>query len=137
MALEILPMDSTNWHWRLIYNVRGEEDLRDYLLKPVKPKQGRWQIDEKNGIVLGARLIDRSLFSQFEVDNQMLLARYSLEGDHIRFEIIGSSLEPNLTGPPPPETPQIEAIPQVNWFEVGVFQQAILRKKQEGTTPGH
>jgi len=130
MALEILPIDSTHWHWRLIYNVRGEEDLRDYVLQPVKIKQGRWQIDERNGIVLGARLIDKSLFSLFEVDNQMLMARYSLEGDQIRFEITGSSLEPNLTGPPLPETPQIENIPQVNWFEVGVFQQALLRKKE-------
>lgn len=136
MALEILPLDSTNWHWRLVYNVRGEEDLRDYLLQPVKPKQGRWQIDEKNGIVLGARLIGRTLFSLFEVDNQMLLARYSLEDDHIRFEIVGSSLEPNLTGPPQAESPQIEAIPQVNWFEVGVFQQAILRKQAGGSGPG-
>lgn len=129
MAIEILPIDSTHWHWTLIYDVKGQEDRRAYTLEPVHVRQGHWQIDENNGIVLGARLFGHHLFTQFEVEGQMLMARYSLEGDSLRFEITSASLEPHATGGPTGEDPQIEAIPEVKWYEVGVFQQAILRRK--------
>lgn len=131
MALEILPIDSTNWQWHLIYIVEGQEDRRPYVLQPEQVRSGRWRIDEKNGIILGARLLGQTLFSHFEVDNQMLMARYSKEGDQIRFEITGSSLKPNKTGGPISDEPAIDATPIVNWFEVGVFQQAILTKKKD------
>lgn len=130
MALEIQQRDSLHWDWILIYDVRGQEDRRAYTLEPVQPRQGRWQIDEHNGIVLGARLFGKTLFSLFEVDNQMLLARYSLEGHYIRFEITGAGLEPRPTGGAPDAPPTIEPVPPVNWFEVGVFQQALLYRKQ-------
>lgn len=131
MALEIMPIDSANWQWHLVYMVEGQEDRRPYVLQPVQVRSGRWRIDEKNGIVLGARLLGQTLFSLFEVDNQMLMARYSKEGEQIRFEITGGSLTPNKTGGPIDDKPSIEATPVVNWFEVGVFQQAILTKKKE------
>lgn len=135
MALEILPIDSANWEWNLIYMVEGQEDRRAYVLQPVQVRSGRWRIDEKNGIILGSRLLGQTLFSLYEVDNQMLVARYSKEGNQIRFEITGGSLAPNKTGGPVSDTPSIEAIPVVNWFEVGVFQQALLTKKENHPVP--
>lgn len=138
MALEILPRDSANWDWTLIYDVQGQEDRRAYTLQPVSIRQGRWRIDENNGIILGARLFHQTLISVFEVDKQLLIARYSLVGDALHFEIIGSGLEPNKTGGAKTnsEIPDIEAIPEVNWFEAVVFQHAIL-KKADGHTPDH
>lgn len=138
MALEILPRDSANWDWTLIYDVQGQVDRRAYTLQPVSIRQGRWRIDENNGIILGARLFHQTLISVFEVDKQLLIARYSLVGDALHFEIIGSGLEPNKTGGSQTEgeIPDIEAIPEVNWFEAVVFQQAIL-KKADGPTHDH
>lgn len=127
MALEILPGDSLGWHWTLIYIAQGREDRREYRLQPVDPAKGRWRVDERNGIILGARLLGNTLFSVFEVGGTMLQARYGLEGDTLRFEITTHGLQPIPTGGIPAEKDG-EAVPEVKWYEVGVFQQAILRK---------
>ena len=126
MALEIFPGDSLGWHWTLIYIAQGREDRREYRLQPVDPAKGRWRIDERNGIILGARLLGNALFSVFEVGGTMLQARYSLEGDALRFEITTHGMDPIITGGVPAE--EGEAVPEVKWYEVGAFQQAFLRK---------
>jgi len=126
MALEIFPGDSLGWPWTLIYIAQGREDRREYRLQPVDPAKGRWRIDERNGIILGARLLGNTLFSVFEVGGTMLQARYSLEGDALRFEITTHGMDPVITGGDPAE--EGEVVPEVKWYEVGAFQQAILRK---------
>lgn len=127
MALEIGQADSLGWPWTLLYLVDGQEDRREYFLQPVNSLQGRWQIDERNGIVLGCRYLDRTLWSVFGVEGQLLQARYGLEGEMLRFEILGHGTAAHRTGGQP-EAEGKEAVPEVNWYEVVVFQQALLRK---------
>ena len=131
MSLSILPEDSLQWSWVLTYNPGETEDRRPYSLIPVDSIKGEWVIDEHNGIVLGCQVLGPVFVSRFEVGGQLLMARYSLENDQLRFEIIAGSMDGQETGGPQPDEPPLEATPIVTWFGVNVYQVALLNRRQE------
>lgn len=126
MQLEIHPKDSISWSWTLIYNPGEKEDRRAYSLLPSKPDKGEWLIDEHNGIVLGARVIGPVFVSRFSVSGQLLLARYDLQGEVLRFEILAGSMDITETGGPQEGEAPLEQTPVVSWYGLNVFQQAVL-----------
>lgn len=126
MRLEIHPQDSVTWSWTLIYNPGAKEDRRAYSLLSSRPDKGEWLIDEKNGIVLGARVIGPVFVSRFSVSGQLLLARYDLQGEVLRFEILAGSMDITETGGPQEGEAPLEQTPVVSWYGLNVFQQAAL-----------
>ena len=129
MRLNIQPEDSQQWSWELIYNPGEQEDRRPYSLIPVDTVRGEWVIDEHNGIVLGGQVLGPVFVSRFEVGGQLLLARYGLEGDQLRFGILAGSMDGQETGGPQPDEPPLEATPMVTWYGVNVYQVALLRRE--------
>ena len=97
----------------------GGERMRFEMLRD--RATGAYAIDEHNGIVLDARLLDDTLFSCFEVQGTRLFVRERLvqhEGaPALSFEIATGSHEGNTTG---------EAIPVINYPTTGL-QRAVLR----------
>ncbi|NJO01219.1 MAG: hypothetical protein HC880_05520 [Bacteroidia bacterium] len=49
------------------------------------PTQGKYRIDEKNGIILDASFLGNTLISRFAVENNLIMAIYRLEGQTFLF----------------------------------------------------
>lgn len=102
MELTIEPIkDSKNFRWRIVYGEGKKQPVRDYELIP-QEKANHFVIDEKNGLLIDAWLVDRVLHSQFQVGDSLIPVRYERIGDLLRFSLTVSSTkdprESKLTG---------------------------------------
>jgi hypothetical protein len=81
MELAIAPTDDAGrWGWTIVYEGESGKQTREYQLVVVDAARGRYQIDERNGIVLESRLIGGTLYEVFEVEGTRLATRQRLEG---------------------------------------------------------
>ena len=88
MGLDVLPSaDGVGWSWRLRYGEGEAADVRDYRLLVDDASNGRYRIDEQNGIVLHARAVGDELVSVFTVSGQTLCVRYRAVPDGIEFAL--------------------------------------------------
>ena len=118
LVFRVAPLPgSTALTWVMTYGTGEKTMVKDYKLVPVPGKPGRFQIDEKNGITLDARLADQVLYSQFGVGKALLTARYELRGDTLWFEVTSAQPAPTKTGG------------QVQGYIVDVVQAAALKKQ--------
>lgn len=100
MSLEVRPRpEAGRYTWRLVYD--GEKkQTRDYELVAKPGKPGRFEIDEKNGIRLSARLVGTTLYAQFQVGEALIHSRYEQAGDVLRVEMTAyTTREPLATKP--------------------------------------
>jgi hypothetical protein len=100
MALEIAPIPDTNrYTFRLTYGPEGTRP-RDYELVPKKDKPGRFEIDEKNGIRLDAKLTGDTLHATFQVGDTLIQSRYERVGDVLKVEMTACTVkDPTVTKP--------------------------------------
>jgi hypothetical protein len=88
ISLKIEPIkNSRDVTWATTFGTGEKSMLRDYKLVPDGDKAGRFRIDEQNGVALDAWLVNRVLYSQFEVGGSFLTARYELRGNTLFLEI--------------------------------------------------
>ncbi len=129
MALDIFEIgESGVWAWHIIYNPGKDEDKRKYLLLEVDKERGMYQIDEDNGIVLDAYLLDKKLISSFSVSNSTLQTVNTFLGDKMVFEVIAGPQEAiNTTGNMKVKENEI---PPVDSYRVTTYQRATLTKKR-------
>lgn len=93
IVMEIAPVkNSKNVTWRITYGEADKKMVKDYELVPVPSSPGQFMIDEKNGILLPARMVRQTLYSRFVVGKQFLSARYNLNKDKLVFEVVSSKL---------------------------------------------
>jgi hypothetical protein len=123
MELQISATDSAGlWNWGIVYLQDGKPDNRPYLLRAVDTKNGLYQVDELNGILLDSYLLGNVFFTRFSVMESLLLSSYRLEGDKLVFELIsGKTDQPSLSG-------GVDDIPEVGSYPIVVLQRAILEK---------
>jgi hypothetical protein len=99
VALAVEPIRGTDEvTWAVTYGEGGKKVEKGYKLVPVAGKPGRFRIDERNGIVLDARLVGGVLYSHFEVGGNWLTARYELRDGAIRFEVTSAKPAAEKTG---------------------------------------
>jgi len=123
MEFEFKPIVvDSNWTWVIIYEKDGQTDRREYELVRTDIV-GRYQIDEKNGIILDADLNDRVLFSRFDLGGTWIIATYRFGIDNLEFEIFSG------TGAPSRLTGGISGlIPEVAVFPLATYQKGLLDK---------
>ena len=101
MTLEVRPLaDGGRYTWRLVYGDGEGKKTRDYelVVKPGKP--GRFEIDERNGVRLGARLVGNTLYALFQVGEAMIHSRYEQAGEVLRVEMTAyTTRDPLATKP--------------------------------------
>jgi hypothetical protein len=80
MELIVKPTDDmSRWTWTIVYDGAAGRQERAYELVVKDDATGSFQIDEKNGIVLEARLLGGMLYSTFEVQGTRLHTSYRME----------------------------------------------------------
>ncbi len=103
--------------WTILY---GGQEPRKYELVIRDAKAGRYQIDEKDGIVLDAVLINGRLISQFQVEESLLTSIYTFTPDKIIFELVFSGTKTTQTG--------VRSAAPVTLFPVGGYHRAELTR---------
>jgi hypothetical protein len=101
MTLEVRPLaDGGRYTWRLVYGDGEKRQTRDYELVAKPGKPGRFEIDEKNGIRLGARLVGTTLFALFQVGEAVIQSRYEQASEVLRVEMTAyTTRDPLATKP--------------------------------------
>jgi hypothetical protein len=120
MELHIQPIegDTGKWTFKIVY----DKQPRDYVLIAKDLAQGELVVDEQNSIVIDARLVDDTLFSQFSVQGNYIQARYTRVAGAIDFEIVMTRLSS------PTKTGGRDGVPEVDVFPVRVVQRARLTR---------
>lgn len=100
MELHIGPIEGKkSFTWRIIYGVDKKRQVRNYELVPDLEKAGQFKIDEKNGIVIDARLMGNAIYCHFKVNDVLINAKYERRGESLFVEIASVGLkEPRVTG---------------------------------------
>ncbi|WP_397364462.1 hypothetical protein [Olleya sp. R77988] len=111
------------YNYVLVYMINGEPSPRNYTLKVKDKSKGEFVIDENNGIILNAKLVDNTLYSVFEVSENLLITTERFFDDKMEFEIIFSGKDAKLVNEGNEETPMVTSYP------VTVTQKAILIKQ--------
>jgi hypothetical protein len=118
MQLKIEPIkDSSEFTWAITYGEGEKAVLRDYKLVP-SDKVGRFRIDERNGIILEARLVNNVMYTPFGMQKDILTARYERRGETLRVEITVAKPVAEKTGKG-----------TVQGYSVEIVQVAELKKK--------
>lgn len=125
MSLTILPLENGNYTWTIQYGP-DSTGLRPYVLEPVNPAKGYYQVNENNGIILNELLLGNKLYSMFSVQGSLLLSTVEKIGDELFYEIISTPDKPaSTTGDTVFEG---EDIPPVGNYNISVRQVARLRR---------
>src|SRR5262245_20107069 len=100
MELHVGPIEGKQaYTWRIIYGVDKKRQVRNYELLPEGDKPGHFKIDEKNGIVIDARLMGDAIYCYFKVNEVLVSAKYQRRGESLFVEIASVGLkEPRVTG---------------------------------------
>lgn len=124
MELRILPIkDSRSVTWKITSSFKDKVSVRNYELVPDLEKPGLFKIDEKNGILIDARLMGQSLYSSFKDDPMLTNVKYERRGESVFVEMVSVSLKE-------PRVSQIKnAMIEIQSFEVRSVQIGELRKK--------
>ena len=127
MSLENLRTDSADiFQWVIIYGEDKIKGKRDYILK--NKSKGHYVVDEKNGILLDAYVMENKLISHFEVMGNQLTSIYERQEDKMIFEIIVNKSVPATVSGNIKAKGQ-EDVPEVKSFPIIGYQKAILTKK--------
>ena len=87
VVLTVATIDDFTLVWRTEYKSASQPMIKDYKMKLIDSDGGIYGTDEGNGLVLTNYLIEKSLYSVFQVQGILLTAIYRLEGDQIVFEV--------------------------------------------------
>ena len=91
MEIEIAPTERPDrWAFRIRH---GDEPVRQVLLAR-DSAAGAFSIDDGSGVVLPATWLDGELQSAFALDGKLFVARHRVEGDALRFDLVGVGSHP-------------------------------------------
>ncbi|WP_456421911.1 hypothetical protein [Lutibacter sp.] len=126
MKLTIVKKTDSVYQWKMMYDFKGKEDIRDYELKIIDFKKGHYIIDEKNTIEIAGYYKMQTFTSFFEVMNSYIISTYTKNNEDILFEIIAARTDkPSFTGN---SKYKEVGVPEVKSFFINGRQRAMLKK---------
>lgn len=126
MQLDIQKKTDSIFQWKMTYNFKGKEDIRDYELRAFDKEKGHFIIDELNTIIIDGYYKSGIFTSLFEVIDSFIVSTYTKENDTIIFEIISAvGKNARVSGN---QSFNGEDIPEVKAFIVNGRQKAVLKK---------
>lgn len=123
MRLNVFPLDSIGLYtWHMQYG-DSSMDSRPYILKVQDAALGKWLIDEHNGIVLQAHLLDSCMQSAFTVMGNTILSNFCVENGKISVRFFNLQLQQKTeTGMGTSESPKVDS------YSIGGYQYGLLNK---------
>lgn len=126
MRLRIAKLpDAGQWTWELTYGEGDKADRRPYVLK-ASAEANRFDLDEKNGIILPMGLVGETMWSHFKVGDSLLTGRYRVSKDEMEVEIATFS----ATAPKSVKIGEMN----VDGYGFRTVQRASLKRVPTGTT---
>lgn len=126
MKLDIAQKSASIYHWKITYDLKGKEDIRDYELVIVDRKKGIYKIDEKNTIEIDSYYKYGTFTNFFQVSNSMIILSFTKENENLVFDLI--AVDTKKTTSSGNDTFKGEEIPEVISYLVNGRQKAILKK---------
>ncbi len=75
------------YQYMLVYVVEGNRQERKYNLITKDASKGEYVVDENNGILLDAKLVDNTIYSMFEVNESIITTTERFYKNAMDFEI--------------------------------------------------
>ncbi|WP_418508583.1 hypothetical protein [Corallibacter sp.] len=92
MEFHLNPTDTSGkYQYTLVYIMNGDRQERHYNLIEQDKEKGQYIVDENNGILLDAQLIDHTLYAMFEVQGNILTTTERFYKNSMDFEITFAS----------------------------------------------
>lgn len=127
MQLEIHREDSST---RLCYFITYADNLRAYYLNPVDASNGRYTLEENNGIYIEMFMMGDRLLSSFEVQGSLITTMSYRTDSTLQYEIFAGRMEAiSVTGD---TIIGSDTIPPVQTFPITASQLATLRRSYAG-----
>jgi hypothetical protein len=124
MQLNVSSKDSAGvYSWQLVYG-DSRKDIRAYEIVPVDTLVGKWNVDEKNGIVIAGIFRGNNFITSFEIQGTRITMVYSLQEDALVVEVIAGTSSGIMTS-----GKGSEDIPTVTSYGVSSYQRAVLSRK--------
>lgn len=124
MEFHLAATDSVGvYTYKIVYIFDGKRNDRNYTLKTIDKEKGEYVVDENNGIILGAKLVDNVLHNVFEVGGNLLMTTEAFFPDYMTFEIVFSGKNAKTI------TEATEDGTQVISYPITVTQKAKLLKQ--------
>ncbi|WP_299890356.1 hypothetical protein [uncultured Lacinutrix sp.] len=124
MEFHLTKTDSVGiYNYKIVYIFDGKRNDRNYTLKTIDAQKGEYVIDENNGIILRAKLVDNVLYNVFEVEGNLLMTTEAFFEDYMTFEIVFSAKQAKTI------TKTTEDETEVISYPVTVTQKARLIKQ--------
>lgn len=125
MEFHFNPTDSIGkYQYMLVYIMNGERQERKYNLITKDASKGEYIVDENNGILLDAKLVDNTIYSMFEVQNNIITTTERFYKDAMDFEITFTDTKQKVISGTEDENP-IEVVS----YPIGGIQKAHLSKQ--------
>ncbi len=125
MEFHLKPTDTVGkYHYTLVY---GEGDMRQerkYTLVEEDAENGKFYVDENNGIILDDKAVGNRLYSVFEVQGNLLTTFMTFHEDHLVFEITVARKEKKRV-----THADNEQKTEVISYPITTVQRAILKKQ--------
>ena len=125
MTLEVRPLEPGTWSWVITYSGAAGTQVRDYRLVAKDPAAGRYEIDERNGIVIPVRWLDGVLLGEFEVQGSRVAVR-----EELRHADSGLVVEMATYEAERPSTSGGGAAPEVRAWSPGSLQRGTLLRRR-------
>lgn len=125
MEFHLNPTDSIGkYQYMLVYIMDGNRQERKYNLLEKDVTKGEYIVDENNGILLDAKLIDNTIFSLFEVGGNLLTTTERFYKDSMDFEItFANKAQQTKSGTTGEDATEVISYP------ISVLQKAYLKKQ--------
>lgn len=113
MEFHLKKTDSIGkYQYMLVYIMNGERQECKYNLLEKDVSKGEYIVDENNGILLDAKLIDNTIYSMFEVQDNILTTTERFYKDAMDFEItVTNKTEKVLTGTKGEDATEVVSFP--------------------------
>jgi len=126
MEFHLQPTDSIGkYKYTIVYIMNGKRQQRNYNLITKDANKGEYIVDENNGILLDAKQVDNTLYSMFEVQNNLITTTERFYKDAMDFEIMFTNIKQKKLS----KTEEGEETIDVISYPIGGIQKAHLIKQ--------
>ena len=121
MQMEIKKLTDSVWLWKTTYAAE-KPIIKNYTLQMRNEEEGKYMLDEGDGILIHINRLDNKLYALFNVEGSILACTYEIIADKLHYEI--------ASGPAKPAG--LSAINEkkitINSYEIRSLQRARLQK---------